>query len=76
MVSLTAERFFAGAALPIDPFAPPFRTVVFLASAPKQAMMVFQIQITKRQGVVPMTRDYILAERPACGNLKEAIELP
>jgi cyclopropane-fatty-acyl-phospholipid synthase len=28
----------------------------------KQAMMVFQIQITKRQGVVPMTRDYILAE--------------
>jgi cyclopropane-fatty-acyl-phospholipid synthase len=25
----------------------------------KQNMMVFQIQITKRQGVVPMTRDYI-----------------
>ena len=25
----------------------------------KQAMMNFQIQITKRQGVVPMTRDYI-----------------
>ena len=28
-----AERFFAGAGLPIDPFAPPFRTVVFLATA-------------------------------------------
>jgi cyclopropane-fatty-acyl-phospholipid synthase len=25
----------------------------------EQAMMVFQLQITKRQGVVPMTRDYI-----------------
>jgi hypothetical protein len=28
-----AERFFARAGLPIDPFAPPFRTVVFLATA-------------------------------------------
>ena len=28
----------------------------------EQAMMVFQIQLTKRQGVVPMTRDYILRE--------------
>jgi cyclopropane-fatty-acyl-phospholipid synthase len=25
-------------------------------------MMVFQIQLTKRQGVVPMTRDYIIRE--------------
>jgi cyclopropane-fatty-acyl-phospholipid synthase len=25
-------------------------------------MMVFQIQISKRQGVVPITRDYIAAE--------------
>jgi cyclopropane-fatty-acyl-phospholipid synthase len=25
----------------------------------EEAMMVFQIQMTKRQGVVPMTRDYI-----------------
>jgi cyclopropane-fatty-acyl-phospholipid synthase len=25
----------------------------------EQAMMVFQIQLTKRQGIVPMTRDYI-----------------
>jgi cyclopropane-fatty-acyl-phospholipid synthase len=28
----------------------------------EQAMMVFQVQLTKRQGVVPMTRDYILRE--------------
>jgi cyclopropane-fatty-acyl-phospholipid synthase len=28
----------------------------------EQAMMVFQIQLTKRQGVVPMTRDYIWRE--------------
>ena len=28
----------------------------------EQAMMVFQIQLTKRQGVVPMTRDYITHE--------------
>jgi cyclopropane-fatty-acyl-phospholipid synthase len=28
----------------------------------EQAMMVFQMQLTKRQGVVPMTRDYIVRE--------------
>jgi cyclopropane-fatty-acyl-phospholipid synthase len=28
----------------------------------EQAMMNFQIQITKRQGVTPMTRDYISRE--------------
>jgi cyclopropane-fatty-acyl-phospholipid synthase len=28
----------------------------------EQNMMVFQIQLTKRQGVVPITRDYILRE--------------
>ena len=28
----------------------------------EQNMMVFQIQITKRQGIVPMTRDYIMRE--------------
>jgi hypothetical protein len=32
-VRLAAERFFARGGLPIDPFAPPFRTVVFLATA-------------------------------------------
>ena len=29
---------------------------------PRQAMMVIQIQLTKRQGVVPLTRDYIARE--------------
>lgn len=28
----------------------------------KQNMMNFQIQLTKRQGIVPMTRDYIQRE--------------
>jgi cyclopropane-fatty-acyl-phospholipid synthase len=28
----------------------------------KQNLMNFQIQLTKRQGVVPMTRDYITQE--------------
>ena len=28
----------------------------------QQAMMVFQLQLTKRQGVVPMTRDYMARE--------------
>jgi cyclopropane-fatty-acyl-phospholipid synthase len=28
----------------------------------EQNMMVFQIQLTKRQGIVPMTRDYIMRE--------------
>jgi cyclopropane-fatty-acyl-phospholipid synthase len=28
----------------------------------ERAMMVFQMQLTKRQGVVPLTRDYILRE--------------
>jgi cyclopropane-fatty-acyl-phospholipid synthase len=28
----------------------------------EQAMMVFQLQLTKRQGIVPMTRDYIACE--------------
>ncbi len=28
----------------------------------EQAMMVFQIQLTKRQDVVPITRDYLVRE--------------
>ena len=36
-VRLAVERFFDRAALPIDPFAPPFRRVVFLATAPLPA---------------------------------------
>ena len=35
----------------------------------EQNLMVFQIQITKRQGVMPMTRDYIgREERRLRGN--------
>ena len=32
----------------------------------KQNTMVFQVQLTKRQGVVPMTRDYIGREEEGC----------
>ena len=32
----------------------------------EQAMMVFQLQLTKRQGIVPMTRDYIAREERGC----------
>jgi cyclopropane-fatty-acyl-phospholipid synthase len=28
----------------------------------EQGMMVFQMQLTKRQGIVPMTRDYMAGE--------------
>jgi cyclopropane-fatty-acyl-phospholipid synthase len=28
----------------------------------EQTLMVFQLQLTKRQDVVPMTRDYIMRE--------------
>jgi cyclopropane-fatty-acyl-phospholipid synthase len=28
----------------------------------KQGMMNFQLQLTRRQGVVPMTRDYVASE--------------
>jgi cyclopropane-fatty-acyl-phospholipid synthase len=28
----------------------------------ERAMMVFQMQLTKRQGIVPLTRDYIMRE--------------
>ena len=36
----------------------------------EQAMMVFQLQLTKRQGVVPITRDYITHELRDCAYLK------
>jgi cyclopropane-fatty-acyl-phospholipid synthase len=42
----------------------------------KQAMMVFQIQIIKRQGVVPMTRDYILAEEARLRKLEGSNRAP
>ena len=38
----------------------------------EQAMMVFQIQLTKRQGVVPMTRDYITARRATAARASKA----
>jgi len=41
----------------------------------KQNMMNFQIQLTKRQGVVPMTRGYILQEEAALRS-KEATSQP
>ena len=28
----------------------------------REGMMVFQLQLTKQQGIVPMTRDYIAGE--------------
>ena len=36
----------------------------------EQNMMVFQIQLTKRQGVVPMTRDYIAREEAAAARAR------
>jgi cyclopropane-fatty-acyl-phospholipid synthase len=45
----------------------------------EQNMMVFQLQITKRQGVVPMTRDYIAREeqrlRVVEGNQRQPLRL-
>lgn len=38
----------------------------------EQAMMVFQIQLSKRQGVVPMTRDYITREEARLRALEAA----
>src|SRR6266436_5057044 len=39
-----------------------FYLVASEAAFREQAMMIFQIQMTKRQGVVPITRDYIARE--------------
>jgi len=45
----------------------------------EQNLMVFQIQLTKRQGVVPMTRDYIAREeqrlRSAEGRQRQPLRL-
>ncbi len=38
----------------------------------KQNLMNFQIQLTKRQGVVPMTRDYIALKKPGCAASRTA----
>ena len=42
----------------------------------EQAMMVFQLQLTKRQGVVPMTRDYIGHESARLRALEGRQRLP
>jgi cyclopropane-fatty-acyl-phospholipid synthase len=42
----------------------------------EQAMMVFQMQLTKRQGVVPMTRDYIMREETRLRALEGGIRPP
>jgi cyclopropane-fatty-acyl-phospholipid synthase len=39
----------------------------------KQNVMVFQIQLTKRQGIVPMTRDYITREEAKLRNIEQAL---
>jgi len=36
-------------------------------------MMVFQIQMTKRQDVVPITRDYVAREEQSCAGSSAAI---
>jgi cyclopropane-fatty-acyl-phospholipid synthase len=42
----------------------------------EQNMMVFQIQITKRQGVVPMTRDYIMREEQRLRGAERVLHPP
>jgi cyclopropane-fatty-acyl-phospholipid synthase len=42
----------------------------------EQAMMVLQLQLTKRQGIVPMTREYIMREDARLRALEEARRPP
>jgi cyclopropane-fatty-acyl-phospholipid synthase len=42
----------------------------------QQAMMVFQIQLTKQQGIVPMTRDYIIREETRLRSLEGGSRAP
>ena len=42
----------------------------------EQNMMVFQLQLTKRQGVVPITRDYIMREEARLRGLESGNRLP
>jgi cyclopropane-fatty-acyl-phospholipid synthase len=52
----------------------------YLASAEiafrNQGLMVFQIQLTKKQGVVPITRDYITREEARLRNLEREARPP
>jgi cyclopropane-fatty-acyl-phospholipid synthase len=42
----------------------------------EQNMMVFQLQLTRRQGVVPITRDYIMREEARLRGLESGSRLP
>jgi len=42
----------------------------------EQNMMVFQLQLTKRQGVVPITRDYIMGEEARLRGLESGSRVP
>jgi cyclopropane-fatty-acyl-phospholipid synthase len=42
----------------------------------EQNMMVFQLQLTKRQGVVPITRDYIMREEARLRGLEGGSRVP
>ncbi len=42
----------------------------------EQNLMVFQIQLTKRQDVVPMTRDYIMQEEQRLRETESARRAP
>jgi len=42
----------------------------------EQAMMIFQIQMTKRQGVVPITRDYIAREEARLREREDCYRVP
>jgi len=42
----------------------------------EQGMMVFQLQLTKRQGVVPITRDYIGREEMRLRGLESGSRAP
>jgi cyclopropane-fatty-acyl-phospholipid synthase len=42
----------------------------------KQALMVFQLQLTKKQGIVPMTRDYIARSEERLRQIERAARAP
>jgi len=42
----------------------------------EQNLMVFQIQLTKRQNIVPMTRDYIMREEQRLQNAEQTRHEP
>jgi cyclopropane-fatty-acyl-phospholipid synthase len=42
----------------------------------EQNLMVFQLQLTKRQGVVPITRDYIAREEARLRGLESGSRPP